>query len=229
MRRRIQVYARTAWTALGGSYRDADIDRLVTMVLPQALAAQRQVAGLTDAYIAAITGNRSLGIDRQLVTGAAIRNGVDPHEVYRRPGTTIYAALAAGKPFAVAAVSGQKRLLSLVATDVQLSKRIQQNLSMESAGITRYRRVLTGAEDCALCVSVSDGVYSTANLMPIHPGCDCDVEPDTDSPSVAQALNGRVSATDESRGEVTVHEHGEYGPTLAWAGEHFTGPEAISS
>lgn len=228
VRRRIQTYARAAWASLDGSYRDPDIDRLVEMILPQALAAQRQVAGLTDAYIAAITGAPSLGIDQKLVTGTALR-GVSSHEVYRRPALTIYTALAAGKSFGVAVAAGQNRLLSIATTDIQLSKRVQQNLSMESAGVTHYRRVLTGAEDCALCVEASDGLYSTADLLPIHPGCDCDVEPDTDSPSVAQSLNERVDVTDEGRGDVAVHEHGEYGPTLGWAQDEFTGPGDIAA
>ena len=70
---------------------------------------------------------------------------------------------------------GGKRLLSLVGTDMQLAARQQASYTMQASGREFYRRVLTGAENCALCAIASTQRYSTADLMPIHPGCDCSV------------------------------------------------------
>lgn len=241
VRSRVERYALTIWGSLG-SYREADIDRMVSLVLPAALAGQRQVAGLTDTYLASLLGRTArAGVDPALVSGAALRGGVDPAEVYRRPGSTIYIALAKGDALDVAVAKGRRRLLSVVGTDLQLAKRLQQDHSMGQVGVTRYRRVLTGTEHCALCPIAARQVYNVGTLLPIHPGCNCDVAPESVA-SVAAVLNDqKPSASAEaelvSRGIATeptvdllaVHEHGEYGPTLAWAGDHFTGPGDLAA
>lgn len=216
------------------AYRDSDVDRFVEQVVPRVLAGQRQVAGQMAAYVAASTRRPSSGVAADLVTGAAARGGVDPYEVYRRPAVTVYTHLAKGTPVDVAVKRGSTRLMAIVATDLQLAKRGQAQLSMTDADVTRFRRVLTGAEDCALCAIASENLYRTSDLMPIHPLCDCDVEPDSDG-SIAEGLNvdrtdaGSIAAQLAARAavDVVVQEHGEYGPTLAWAGEKFTGPEDI--
>lgn len=241
VRTRVERYALTIWGSLG-DYREADIDRMVSLVLPAALAGQRQVAGLTDAYLASLLGRTArAGVDPALVTGAAVRGGVDPAEVYRRPGSAIYVALSKGDALPVAIAKGQRRLLSVVGTDLQLAKRLQQDQSMGQAGVQHYRRVLTGTEHCALCPIAAQQLYNVGTLLPIHPGCDCDVEPDTES-SVAEVLNSQAPtanaeaelvargiATEPTLELLAVHQHGEYGPTLAWAGDHFTGPGDLAA
>lgn len=234
VKKRLTTYAEMTWRGLG-SYRDADINRFVELMVPRVLAGQRQVAGLADAYIAAVTGVRSLGVDPALVTGAAVRVGADPDAVYRRPAVEVYTALAAGTPLDAAIAQGANRLKGLVGTDLQLAKRGQVALSMQAGNVQRYVRVLTGAEDCDLCTIASTNTYSTADLLPIHNLCDCDVDVADQGSSAARSLNPDRSAVDASRdatsgrGDVIVREHGEYGPVLTFAGDDFTGPGDIAA
>lgn len=239
IRKRLGVYAATVWTSMP-AYRDADVERLVRLLTPRVAAGQMQTARLTDAYLASLAGARAAGVDRRLVSGAGPRS-VDPAEVYRRPAVTVYTALARGVAFDKAVAQGATRLQSIVSTDLQLAKRVQQQATLGSAGIERYRRVLTGAEDCSLCAVASEQTYTTGDLLPIHPSCDCDVAPDSDDVRSMNAANRdrlaeRVTAELEQRGGeqgieisdaqslITNHEHGEYGPTLAWSADRFTGP-----
>ena len=252
IRASVTTYAATAWKGLG-SYRDRDIDRLVQIVTPRVLAGQRQVAGLTDAYLAAVSGRRALGVDPKLVTGAAVRGGAAPTDVYRRPGSAVYAALAAGKTYPKAVTAGARRLQSLVSTDMQLAFRQQADISMQTSGFSRYGRVLTGAEDCALCVITSTQAYSTGDLLPLHPGCDCGVAPLEDGAEPGQVLDPELLGTLHAAVETQVgrfdsagrdiglgtgrdytelivsRDHGEYGPTLTWRSDHFAGPGDIAA
>jgi hypothetical protein len=234
VRHRLATFAALTWHNLG-AYHDPDIDRFVQLMVPRVLAGQRQVAGLTDAYVAALAGRPSLGVDPALVTGSAVRAGAEPEAVYRRPAIALYTALSKAVPFEQAVARGAVRLQSVLLTDIQLAKRQQLQLSMKSSGFQRYNRVLTGAENCELCVIASTNSYSTEDLLPIHNRCDCDVEPEGDGESVANSLNPDQGAVDAAaaatagRGDVVVREHGEYGPVLTFAGDDFTGPGDLAA
>ena len=160
------------------AYRDADVDRLVSQILPQVQAGQIATAALTNAYVgqaARIAGTTSSGsVDRAAIVGY---RGTDPAEVYRRGAVTLYTALASGSPFDAAVAYGLDRLLTIVATDLQQAKNRQTQYALEASGFEGYRRVLTGLENCALCAIASTQRYTKAQLMPIHPGCDCGVRP----------------------------------------------------
>lgn len=258
IRARVEAYAVAAWKGLG-SYRDADVERLVALVTPKVLAGQRQIAGLTDAYLAALAGSKSIGVDPAAVTGAAVRGGTSLEVVYARPGSTVHAQLAKGGTFQAALDAGTRRLTSLVNTDMQLAMRQQASYTMQATGGEYYRRVLTGAENCALCAIASTQRYYTADLMPIHPGCDCDVAPigGTDlghviNQGLLDQLHGSIEeqigvrdlgARDAGINKTTsggkpisdytdlvvTNIHGEYGPTLGWRGDHFTGPGDLAA
>lgn len=170
VRNRLLGAANRLWFNMG-SYRDGDIDRLVALIVPHVQAGQLQVANLTEAYFQAV-GARA-GIDTQYVTGG---RGLPAEEVYRRPATTLYTALSNDTPMALAVAEGSNRLGSLIATDLQMAKVRQAQRSLQSAGIGAFIRVLTGNENCALCVIASTQRYRTDDLSPIHPGCDCSVD-----------------------------------------------------
>lgn len=248
VRARLSRVADTVWAGLG-SYRDADIDRLVRLVVPHVRAGQVQVANLTAAYFRAL--GAAAPVDAAVVTGG---RGVPAEDVYRRPGTTVYTELAQGKPVGDAIAAGGERLLSLVMTDLQMAKVRQAQRSLSSAGVAAFRRVLTGRENCALCVIASTQRYHRGDLLPIHPGCDCSVDTlpkgwDPDAQVIDQNLldlthdtiaakigRSELSARDlglgktDSRGRpisdytdlIATRTHGEYGPTLAWRDENFT-------
>ena len=202
-------------------------------------AGQLRIADLTRAYLAQCA--RELGwkvvlpsIDQDEIRGA---RGVDPRVVYRRPAVDVYTALAAGKPLPQAAAEGRLRLTQLIGGDMQLAKVHASRQSMRGypAEGQFYRRVLTGRENCALCVVASTQRYYRGDLLPIHPGCDCDVQPLPPGLAVNQVIDedlleqvhqitadrlgvsDRGGRTPDYRKLLTVSEHGEYGPTLSWA------------
>jgi hypothetical protein len=162
--------------------------------------------------------------------------------VSRRPAIELYSALADNKPLNVAVQRGQTRLESLVSTDLQMAKVRQAQQSLDKAEAPFYRRVLRGPHSCAKCIIASTLRYRKSELLPIHPGCDCDVEP-IHNPNAPLVLNEEaLLATHEQvqkfagianpsakdyQNLLVVHEHGEIGPVLGWRGEKFTGPTEI--
>lgn len=257
VRSRLLASAAALWGGLG-SYRDADIDRMVSIIAPLVTAGQVQIANLTAAYFR--QAGASAGVDFALVTGG---RGVPIAEVYRRPAVTTYTALSEGKSVTAAIAAGGERLASLVSMDLQMAKVRQADLSLGSAGVQMYQRTLTGTENCGLCVIASTQRYWVGDLLPIHPGCDCgvDVLPPGSSPTrqvidekllddtyaeIATKLDhaevwrdardlglGKVDAKDRPISDYTdlivTRTHSEYGPTLTWRDNKFTSAEDIAA
>ncbi len=256
----VEDYARRYWGTMV-SYHDADIEKMISAIVPHVQAGQITVARLTDAYLAPAARIAGWGEGgAAIIDPERLRGGAPPEEVYRRPGEQVWTALSKGASAAEAAAAGEKRLMQLVSGDIQLAMRAQAARSMPAG--SRYRRVTTGAETCALCTLASTQVYHRGQLMPIHPGCDCTVQPlrrytdamrRSDAETVrktheavgdagydAAASGGHGGGGDDYRGitlrsedgkivadggeKITVYDHGEYGPTLAWAGQHHRGP-----
>ena len=216
LRERVVAYSLSVWAA-ARSFRDADVDRIVAQIVPAVQAGQLQLATLTDAYIGQVAKRAGVVWVPSLDRTVTAYRGVDAGIVYRRPAVALYTALAAGEGFSRAVDVGQSRLLSIVSTDLQQARNRQASQSVRGSGFSSYRRVLTGKEDCDLCQLASTNVYSKADLMPIHPGCDCGVEPVVEFDA----------KPDPAAETVVVNMHGELGPTLGWAGEHFTGPSDL--
>lgn len=248
VRSRLLTVADKLWAGLG-SYRDADVDRLVNLIVPHVQAGQVQIANLTEAYFQEVGSNA--GVDFSYVTGG---RGVPAEEVYRRPAVTAYTALSENETLSVAVAEGGERLASLIMTDLQMAKVRQADRSLTSAHVDAFMRTLSGRENCALCVIASTQRYHRGDLMPIHPGCDCGVDrlPAGVDPS-EQVINPRLldlthgaiadKLGDSDRGArflglgklgsdgnpisdytdlIVTRTHGEYGPTLAWRGDTFT-------
>jgi hypothetical protein len=251
IRARVKDFLTRTWLGLG-SYRDADIDRFVNRVLPVVLGSQRQVASLTDAYLAQVSamtvgGSAApLGIRPAEVTGTALR-GVEPRETYRRPAVELYTSLSNGNPFDQAVKDGLRRLISIGMTDLQLAKTHTARKVFESSNaVVGHRRTLTGSENCGLCRVAATQRYRKENLQPIHPGCDCGVAPiygESDPGQVIdeQGLTDIHDAVAERFGDsasdaraidyrklILVENHGEIGPILTVKGQHFDGPSQIN-
>lgn len=233
-----------------GSWRDADIERFTAVVVPVILGAQRQMASLTDAYIAAVLSDM-LGATVRPVggeppVGSVVRGGTEPAEVYARPIRTVWRTLADGQDVPAALKAGRLRLWQLTTTDLQLAKTHAAARSMAADGrVAGYRRVLKGSRSCGLCVVASTQRYHKARLMPIHPGCDCGVVPivggtdpghvlnESRLENVHDAIQQRFGVSDRSarvpdyRDVLVTHEHGELGPVLARKGDAFTGPDDL--
>ena len=238
IRQQITAFGQAYWDSLP-HYRASAVEDMIQAITPRVTAGQLRIADLTRAYLAQCA--RELGwkvvlppIDQDEIRGA---RGVDQRIVYRRPAVDVYTALAAGKPLPQAAAEGRLRLTQLIGGDMQLAKVHASRQSMRGYPEEGqfYRRVLTGRENCALCVVASTQRYYRGDLLPIHPGCDCDVQPLPPGLAVNQVIDedlleqvlqitadrlgvsDRGGRTPDYRKLLTVSEHGEYGPTLSWA------------
>lgn len=167
IRDRLVAYATTMWGGMG-SWRDDDVERFVARITPAVLAGRTQVAALTDAYVARLTGEGAAGV----IDVTTLRGGVPVADVYRRPATTLYTGLSKGVTFDAAQSAAIARLTDIVRTDLQLAMSNQAHRTTSRArNVKAFARTLTGAENCALCVIASTQRYWKRNLLPIHPGC----------------------------------------------------------
>lgn len=246
VRQAVLSYASTAWLG-SGSWRDADVDRLVNLILPRVQAGQLQTARLTSAYVAALAKT----VDGKVVRSVPVvkdeillARGVDQSVVYRRPAVEMYTALSNGSSLTQSVKRGVERLSAIISTDMQLSVTHQERRSYKGAGYSYTVRTLTGRESCALCIIASTQRYHVADLRPIHPYCDCGSRQISSKYDPGQVLDkgllgqaydllGSGYAKDSSGSNlidlIAVREHGEIGPVLTWADQHFTGPTQIAA
>ena len=234
LRQQLLEYAAAVWES--SAIDDAGLERLVSLMVPTVEAAQRSAAEFTSVYLAEATGSTVLPVSDAVVAG----RGVAAETVYARPVITARTALAQGKSVAQAMDAGARRLQNIAGTDLQMAKVRQSDASLSHGGFRFYRRVLTGQENCALCVIASTQRYHKGKLMPIHPGCDCNtdviprgmdldqvIDPQLlrDTHDQVRAFTGVADAggrAPDYRQLIVTHEHGEVGPVLAWRGQKFT-------
>lgn len=239
-----------------GSWRDADAERFVSQAVPLIQGGQRSLAALTSAFVAAQAGE-ALGSsvappgvpDDDAVD---LRLGIDADAVYRRPFATVYNALAKGKTVTTAIELGRTRLEEIAEMDLQQTYARASRAAMRglpaSARPRFWRRVLSGLENCALCVIASTQRYTVEDLNPIHPNCDCQVlgifgrdpgqviEPDLleQVHEAVQALTGQADrgarAPDYRQLMVQMTpQHGELGTLLVRPRDRFTGPGDLAT
>ncbi len=227
-------------------WRDDNIQEFVTVMDRMLNASKREAANLASAYyreIAKLDGQKYVApvITNNDLATSTLRNGADQTQVYTRPFVDMRTALANGKSVSDAIQSGAFRAQDLARTEVQLARR---GAGMKARGrnsnIVGYLRVLSGSENCALCFVASTQRYHKADLLPIHPGCDCGEMPIYGTTDVGQVINQeRLDATHEAIAErfgisdrgaraidyrkIAVREHGELGPVLTVRDQHFTG------
>jgi hypothetical protein len=231
-----------------------DAVRFATAAVPLVEGAQTALAGITSNYVAQ-TASAALRrpiapppIPRQARARLRLK---DPAEVYQRPFVAAYTALADRKPLPEALDAARVRLREVAEGDLQQTYAESARAAMQAlppeAQPSGYRRVLNGEENCALCVVASTQLYNIEELSPIHPGCDCTVDPfygdyqNVLDPELLERVHGAVmeltGKTDRGarvldyRKIMTqmVHTHGELGPMLARPLDRFTGPRDISS
>ncbi len=238
-----------SWAGLG-SWRDADAARFRRTTLPIILAGERQIASLTTSYLEQLyrdMGERGprVSLDLDTVTGQALR-GVDPVDVYERPFVEVYTALSNGEPLDVATDRGAHRLETITKTDLQLARtHTFKAVTAQQDGVEYYIRELRGEYDCALCLIASTQRYHKKDLMPIHPGCDCEPKTVTadydpgqildedrlnqihDAVEAALGTFDRGGRAVDYRKIIIARDHGEIGPVLGFKGQRFTGPDDI--
>ena len=184
-----------------GQHRSGDRDEFLAKVVPVVLASRRQVSAITDSYLAQKL-TRQLG--RPVRPRGPIKTndlrGVDASEVYQRPYVTVWTDLSHGKSYDQAVLAGVERLTDIVRTDLQMAKTYtSQNVLSNTKGVTGFAREISGVNTCALCAIASTQRYSREDLLPIHPGCSCDVVPiDDGNPWDQEAADQRLQDTHAS-------------------------------
>lgn len=230
-----------------GGVSDADLERYVAQVVPVVLAGRRQVSALTDAWLTQTL--RELGVDVR-PTGPIDTDslrGVDARDVYARPFVEARTALSQGAAFEAAMAAGVARVASIVVTDAQMAKVRTVARILAGTPVVGFKRTLTGSESCGMCRVASTQVYRKADLMPIHPGCDCGVSPllpgdwdqaeaDAQLAATHDAIQERFGASTpdarkalDYRKALLVEEHGEIGPVLTVKSHRFTSKADISA
>lgn len=221
------------WGSLPG-YDKADVDEWVSKVVPVVTAAQAQGAAITEAYVAGFLEDTPLGIPIEDVTGAAVRNGADPADVYARPFVNVWTALSKGVDYADAVNAGMARAQATAAMDVQLSSRATFDAVQKATPrIYGFHRVADGGA-CKFCKKVDGAYVKSATAFALHNRCGCALEPLVDAHALAVFLpdgtrirnhiNGpRIDIPDTPTPEdVAIHEHGELGAVLLDAAHNFT-------
>lgn len=177
------------------SWRDADADEFIASAVPVVHGAQQAMGRMTDAYLSVLLSDM-LGRDVPaggVELGQDLR-GVDAEDVYRRPFVQLWTDLSRGAQLKDAIAGAERRAEGLAATDLQLAKTHAGRQALQAAAanderIVGYRRVLTGAENCGLCVLAATQRYHLADLLPIHPACDCAVAPILGDADPGQTIN----------------------------------------
>jgi hypothetical protein len=164
-------------------------------------------------------------LDYETLVGPAVRNGVDPHEVYARPFTTVWTSIA-NIGFEAALAKGLSRLMSTADMDVALSARsASRAYGMSSDRVAGFRRV-ADPDCCDFCLSIDGAKCMSEDASPLHNRCGCTLEPiEVGSPA---ASGGFVSFAPGSQfGDTLIEDHGELGPVITNKHNHFTGPNDL--
>lgn len=270
LREQVDAAQQQAYAASDQS--DDAADLYVATMVPLMAGAQAAAAQLTALYLAymladlagrALTSVRPPLIDLSRVIGPALRNGVAPEVVYRRPFQQVWTDLAkplpeperpvqpqervtepepepeperapdrsledrAARPVIreperaeqvqerprrvarlvrrtpevspegarreKAVEAGQRRSRTTALTDLQLATtHAARDVLSVNQDVVGYRRVLTGAENCGMCIVAATRLYHTRNLMPMHPACDCVVAPVMKGEDPGRTINNRM-------------------------------------
>lgn len=176
-------------------------------------AAQMLVGNLTTVDMSQKFGGKPAPVDPLI----AIRDtGIPKNVEYQRPFWEVVKAARNGADSVAALQTGITRLGQLTDTDLQMAKVRQAQISLRAQGVKTYRRVTTSDHPCELCEIAATQIYYTDQLMPIHPKCSCDIVEDDSDETPA-----------ETPDLIAVHTHGEVGPMLTKAGQHFMGPQDL--
>ena len=214
------------WSQLG-SYRDRDIAPFLSRALPVVANGQRRAVALTSAYLSRKLDQGPVGLDAELLVGAAVRNGVAPAEVYARPFATVWTALSNGVLIASAIDSGLARLKATADMDVALSMRdaLTAYTGRSEERIIGWIRV-AAPQCCDYCQNIDGARTGPDEPQPLHNRCSCTAEPITRMTAADRSLP--LLALGAVIADTVIHSHGELGPVIGVKGDSFTGPDDLS-
>lgn len=239
----------------GDLWNDARARAFTEAVPPVVAGAQRAVSAATSAYLDRLTSEMTgtahfpVPVPASEVTGSAVRAGVDPKVVYRRPYVQVWTDLAAGTPLEQAVENGERRALTIANTDLQLAKtHTAHRVVQQDERAVGWRRVPRGPYTCALCLILSTRRYRKEELAPVHANCDCGIESVTGHFDPGPVLDERflnavhdairrdlgkdyVARSGKAKNTkareldyldiVVIHDHGEIGPVIGVRGQKF--------
>lgn len=244
IRDKIDTYVAVIWAQYELGALGEQPAPIIEMIAQTVLAAQLSVASFTAAYF-----GQKFRLEPSPVIAKDIANregGVTKAEVYARAfRQAAYTREVLGKSRQQASKVGIRRLQSAVHTDLQMASIRQSRRAMRDGGRRFYRRIPTGRETCAMCLIAATQRYKVADLLPIHPECDCrvdELEPGLEldhviDPKMLEGTHQQVKLftqiADRSgrmpdyRALLVTHQHGEIGPVIAWRRHGFTGPNDL--
>ncbi|MGH3356599.1 MAG: hypothetical protein ACRDOJ_11930 [Nocardioidaceae bacterium] len=230
------------WARFDGWYDDGLIAELALMSAAVVQAAREVAGATTAAYVA-----QTVGLMRETVEEAtrvllpAARGQTSLPAVYTRPAKRFRYEVSRDSGREVAAEAAQRQVRTSTATDVMLAVRDAAQQSYEAYRVRGYRRVIHPERSeegtCGLCAVASDRIYKRGDLAPLHGGCRCESLPLTDTEDPGRSLNeaelkdlyaraGSTAGSELRRVKYKVVDHGELGPTLAFADHTFRGESA---
>lgn len=234
-----------AWLSFDGWYNPVLVAALAKEMAEMSSAAQDTVAGLAAEYMTQTAGAiAGIVIPQPRSVRSEIRNGAPLRLVHHRPAEAYKKAVATGSTHAEALVKAGIRARGLAFTDLSLQARNAQQAILDLAGITTFRRVirpeLSKTGTCGMCIVAADQIYHSGDLMPLHPpSCNCVTMPIIGDQDPGRQMNredldqlyadaGSNRADDLRKTRYTVNQHGEFGPVLTKAGDHFRGPDKVA-
>lgn len=216
------------WRALP-DHRDDRIDPFLNTVLPVVRAGQARAVALTSAYLSQKTKlSNPIGLDTDRLIGAAVRNGIDPADVYKRPFVTTWSSIEK-IGYALAIEKGLSRLRSTAEMDIAMSARdalLSFGEAFNSAGgsgsrIVGWVRVADPA-CCDFC-QMLDGVRTgPSEPQPLHNNCGCTADPIEVDSSNASGIDSANLTPGDTVEQVRIEEHGEMGPLITDKADDFT-------
>jgi hypothetical protein len=226
---RIIALIEREWSSLG-SWDSADVDRFLARVLPIVNGGQKMTARMVDVHISQLLTDMTGGqVNVTGISSADLEDlrGVPAAEVYRRPFVKVWEALKVGELFDNAVEMGRVRLNEIADDDLALAYRHANKLALSrQPSVTGYRRIvrpeLSKGGTCQLCRLASENRYHKSDLLPIHTHCRCAIMPIVGSTDPGKRLNDVDLGPVESTEKPVVRNHGELGPLLQIAGQHFT-------
>lgn len=242
-----------AGVAAARAFSPAAAARFVARMLPISIGAQRAMSALTIARLSEqVRPPRPIRVLPEAVTTPEVLRGQPAEVVYARPFKEIRWQLSQGKTVEQAVEAGRRRAESIFSTDLQLAKThtareyLDRASESPSVDVVGFSRVLgSNPNHCALCILASTQRYRSFDLLPIHPGCQCDVAPIIGTRDPGQVIDpalafnihevvrrdlgksyvdagGRLGDA-HYRDIIITNDHGEIGPVLGVRGQNFAG------
>jgi hypothetical protein len=173
-------------------YGQTELDAYLDRMVPLSLAAQRTMANSLAGYLYAASEeypDEPWDVDE--VTGDAVRPDGLRHG-WSVPWFALWGAIGAGVALNEAVAHTRELYRVQGVTDLSFVQAATMRLlGPRLPRLVGYRRVLSGP-GCAFCAEASQQVYRQAELMPVHPGCNCAVAAVFAEADPALALNDQT-------------------------------------